>query len=58
VLALCVASHHSGLIDYLDIEGTADTLPHRIEKATQKTHLYEMRDAADTEIITRVENYS
>lgn len=54
VLALCVASHHSGLIDCLDVEGK-DTFSHRMDKATQKTHLDEVRDAADTEIIARVD---
>jgi CRISPR-associated endonuclease/helicase Cas3 len=54
MLALCVASHHSGLIDCLDVEGE-DTFSHRMDKATQKTHLDEVRGAADTEIIARVD---
>lgn len=52
VLALCVASHHSGLIDCLDVEGE-DTFSRRMAKATQKTHLEEVGSAADAEIIAK-----
>lgn len=52
VLALCVASHHSGLIDCLDVEGE-DTFSRRMSKATQKTHLDEVRSAADAEILAK-----
>lgn len=54
VLALCVASHHSGLIDCLDVEGE-DTFSRRMAKATQKTHLDEVRSAADTEVIAKAD---
>lgn len=50
VLALCVASHHSGLIDCLDVEGE-DNFTRRMAKATQKTHLDEVIKTADHEVI-------
>jgi len=52
VLALCVASHHSGLIDCLDAEGE-DSFSRRMAKATLKTHLDEVRQAADIEVLAR-----
>lgn len=54
VMALCVASHHSGLIDCLDVEGE-DTFSRRMAKAMQKTHLDEVRQAADAEILARAD---
>lgn len=52
MLALCVASHHSGLIDCLDVEGE-DNFTRRMSKARQKTHLDEVTLAADPAIIER-----
>ena len=52
ILALCVASHHSGLIDCLDVEGD-DNFSRRMSKTTQKTHLDEVSRAADAEILAR-----
>ena len=52
ILALCIASHHSGLIDCLDVEGD-DNFSRRMAKATQKTHLDEVARAADAEILAR-----
>ncbi|MFB2864551.1 CRISPR-associated helicase Cas3' [Aeromonas sp. MdU4] len=54
VLALCVASHHSGLIDCLDVEGE-DNFSRRMNKAKDKTHLDEVCRAADTEIMARID---
>lgn len=54
ILALCVASHHSGLIDCLDANGE-DTFSRRMTKATQKTHLDEVTQVADAEILTRAD---
>lgn len=50
ILALCVASHHSGLIDCLDANGE-DTFSRRMTKATQKTHLDEVTQVADAGIL-------
>lgn len=52
MLALCVASHHSGLIDCLDVEGE-DNFTRRMNKAKQKTHLDEVTLAADPAILER-----
>jgi len=46
ILALCVASHHSGLIDCIDPEGR-ESLKHRIRKADADSHLSEVRAKAE-----------
>jgi CRISPR-associated endonuclease/helicase Cas3 len=56
VLALCIASHHSGLIDC--IGGDASNFghavfPRRMSKAQDKTHLDEVLRVADKELIAR-----
>jgi CRISPR-associated endonuclease/helicase Cas3 len=50
ILSLCIASHHSGLIDCLDADGE-DTFGKRMSKAQDKTHLEEARLFADTHIL-------
>jgi CRISPR-associated endonuclease/helicase Cas3 len=50
VLALCIASHHSGLIDCLDVDGV-DTFDRRMLKVQQKTHLDEVSRVADAKIV-------
>jgi CRISPR-associated endonuclease/helicase Cas3 len=52
VMALCIASHHSGLIDCIDTDGE-DQFSRRIRKATEKTHLTEAAQVADTEVLAR-----
>ncbi len=52
VLALCIASHHSGLIDCLDPDGE-DTFGKRMQKAKEKTHLDEVRQVADDFVLSR-----
>lgn len=52
LLALCVVSHHSGLIDCLEPEGT-DAFGKRIRKLDEKTHLAEVQSCADKEILTK-----
>ena len=49
VLSLCVASHHSGLIDCLDPNGE-DTFGKRMRKMEQKTHVDEAWAAAAAHI--------
>ena len=56
VLALCIASHHSGLIDC--IGGDAGNFgqavfPRRMSKAQDKTHLDEILQVVDEKLITR-----
>jgi CRISPR-associated endonuclease/helicase Cas3 len=50
MLALCIASHHSGLIDCLDADGE-DTFGKRVLKMQEKTHLDEVCLIADPEIL-------
>ncbi len=53
LLALCVASHHSGLIDCLTIEGESE-FGRRMAKADNKAHLEESLRKAEYEIIEKV----
>lgn len=53
-LALCIASHHSGLIDCVtSIQGkpTEDGFSRRMGKADSSTHLHEALDKADPELL-------
>ncbi len=50
--ALCIASHHSGLIDCLDANGE-DTFTKRMRKAQEKTHLDEVVGLAEPDILAR-----
>ncbi len=50
VLALCIASHHSGLINCLDPDGE-DIFGKRMRKTQQKTHFAEVCANADREIL-------
>lgn len=55
ILALCVASHHSGLINCLtaDINSTGeDAFTKRTNKADSRTHLNEALDKADESILS------
>jgi len=50
--ALCIASHHSGLIDCLDANGE-NTFTKRMHKAQEKTHLDEVVRRAEAAILAR-----
>ncbi len=50
--ALCIASHHSGLIDCLDANGE-DTFAKRMRKAQEKTHLNIVVGLAEPTILAR-----
>jgi CRISPR-associated endonuclease/helicase Cas3 len=52
VLAICIASHHSGLIDCLTPDGE-DAFGKRMRKSTERTFLDEVLGAVDPEIIDR-----
>ncbi len=57
VLALCIASHHSGLIDCLtsDVRSLGeDAFGRRMTKAAERTHLPEVMVKADEAILSRV----
>jgi len=50
ILALCIASHHSGLIDCLTPEGT-NGFKKRIDKEDDRSHLAECKQNADGHIL-------
>lgn len=55
VLALCIASHHSGLIDCLALstgKPAEDLFTKRMNKLGEKTHLSEVLGKADKELLT------
>jgi len=56
ILALCLVSHHSGMIDCLttDLSGTYDAFTRRITKNDKKTHLKEVESKAREEVATRL----
>ncbi len=57
ILALCLASHHSGLIDCLSSGSNSpveDTFTKRMKKADQRTHYTEVLDKVDKDILDHV----
>lgn len=50
ILALCIASHHSGLMDCLKPDGTNE-FQRRISKEDEQTHLTECQQNADAKIL-------
>ena len=57
VLALCLASHHSGLIDCLTsdpVHSIEDTFTKRMNKMDTRTHLGEVLDKADKTILAKI----
>lgn len=53
IMALCIASHHSGLIDNLVTKNSQGFVT-RLVKADDKTHFNECVKAADPEILKRI----
>jgi CRISPR-associated endonuclease/helicase Cas3 len=53
IAALCIASHHSGLIDCLSPDGT-DNLERRLGKTDEKTHLSEVGRKLTREVEKRL----
>ena len=56
VLALCIASHHSGLIDCLSSDSNGpvqDNFTRRINKRDERTHLREAMSKVDEQIASR-----
>ena len=52
VLSLCIASHHSGLIDCLGIGGE-DTFDKRMRKSNERTHIDQAIKLADVAVLDR-----
>jgi CRISPR-associated endonuclease/helicase Cas3 len=56
LLSLCIASHHSGLVDCIGASKTnfgEDLFSRRMSKAQQKTHLGEVEKGGNREILNR-----
>lgn len=54
ILALCIASHHSGLINCLDEDGNP-IFCNRMKKSDEKTHLGECLSNADSNLMQRLD---
>ncbi len=57
IISLCIASHHSGLIDCLSSDTNSlgeDIFGRRMNKVDMRTHLQEARVKADASILSRV----
>lgn len=54
MLAICIASHHSGLIDCLDLDGI-NVLAKRMEKSEENAHLQECISNADASVIAQAQ---
>ncbi len=52
ILAIAIASHHSGLIDSLNLDGE-NVFERRMKKAEEKAHLDESCQASDKQILDR-----
>lgn len=57
IMALCVASHHSGLIDCFGIDDKP-VFSSRMEKPDEKVHLDECKKSADQKILKKIEQYA
>ncbi len=55
ILALCIASHHSGLIDCLTPDGN-NGFKKRMNKDDEKSNLYECKQNADITILEQAQN--
>lgn len=55
LLALCVASHHSGLINCLTVDGENDFV-RRMDKSDNRTYLNEVSNRAEVEIIEKIKD--
>ncbi|MCD4741885.1 MAG: CRISPR-associated endonuclease Cas3'', partial [Desulfobacteraceae bacterium] len=54
ILAVCLASHHGGLLDCLQVDGKNGFLK-RIDKDDTKTHLQECSAVADIKVVNELE---
>ncbi len=54
ILALCIASHHSGLIDCIGWDDTHYVFANRMDKDDAKVHLNECKQSSDPEILLSI----
>lgn len=57
ILAVCLSSHHGGLIDCLQVDGT-NGFQKRITKEDKRSHLHECMNSCEKELITELERLS
>lgn len=55
ILAICIASHHSGMIDCLNLEGE-NTFIKRMQKSDEKSYKKECIDNANPQYLKSIEN--
>ncbi len=55
ILAVCLASHHGGLLDCLQVDGTKG-FQKRIYKDDSKTHFQECCEAADSDVANQLQD--
>lgn len=55
ITAICIASHHSGLIDCLSPDGV-DVLGKRMDKPKERTHVEEVKVKVDAPVLRRVDH--
>lgn len=55
VLALCIASHHTGMIDCITPDG-GNAFLKRMKKSDEKTHLKEILEKTDADVIKNLKN--
>ncbi len=55
LLTLCIASHHSGLIDCLTIDGE-NAYEKRMRKSDEKCHLNEILDKVEDKLLIKINN--
>ncbi len=53
IVSLCIASHHSGLIDCISPDGS-DIFTRRMKKSSDLTHFLEVKSVVETAVINRV----
>ena len=56
ILGLCIASHHSGLIDCLEVDGNFRFIE-RMDKPDKKTHLMESMKNVEPELKNKIESF-
>lgn len=54
ILSLSIASHHSGLLDCIEPKDGTDSFSKRMEKSDEKTHLREVKQKIDSDVLRKI----
>ena len=54
MLSLSIASHHSGLLDCIEPKDGTDSFSKRMEKSDEKTHLSEVKQKIDSDVLRKI----